>query len=77
MVAEVPQKPIAHPLGDEPMIEGVAAALKSICDSKTVGSVELPKELFELRLDHDVTLVREFHRVIPEFGGEKGYPKGA
>ena len=37
IAAEVPQQPTAHTLGDEPTIEEVAKALRSMGNSKAVG----------------------------------------
>ena len=64
MAAEVPQQPKAHTLGDEPTIEEVAAALRSMGNSKAVGPDELPAELLKLGLHHNPTVFREFHQII-------------
>ena len=63
MAAEVPQQPTVHALGDEPTVEEVTAALRSMGNSKAVGPDELPVKHFKLGLHHDPTVLREFHQV--------------
>ena len=64
MAAGVTQQPTAHTLGDEPLIEKVAAALRSMGNSKAMGPDELPVELLKLGLHHDPTIFREVHQII-------------
>ena len=64
MAAGVTQQPTAHTLGDEPLIEEVTAALRSMGNSKAVGPDELPVELLKLGLHHDPTILREIHQII-------------
>ena len=64
VAAELPQQPTAHALGDEPKIEEVAAALRSMGNSKAVGPDELPVELLKLGLHHNPTILRELHQTI-------------
>ena len=74
VAAELPQQPTAHALGDEPKIEEVAAALRSMGNSKAVGPDELPVELLQLGLHHDPTILREFHQTITRVWREGKVP---
>ena len=75
VAAEVPQQPTAHTLGDEPTIEEVAAALRSMGNSKAVGPDELPVELLKLGLHHNPTFFREFHEIIIRVWRERKVPQ--
>ena len=60
----LPQWPVTHALGVKPTENELIGALRSMANSKAVGPDELPVELLKLGLNHDPTVLREFHRVI-------------
>ena len=55
---------IAHNLGVEPTESELIGALRSMANAKAVGPNELPVELLKLEINHDLTVLQEFHRVI-------------
>ena len=57
-------RPVTHALGVEPTENELIGALKSIANAKAVKPDELPVELLKLGLNHDPTVLREFHQVI-------------
>ena len=63
-IEELPQWPIIHELGVEPTESKLIGALKSMANAKAVGPDELPVEVLKLGINHDLTVLREFHRVI-------------
>ena len=75
IAVEVPQQPTPHALGDELTVEDVAVALKSMSNSKSVGSDELPVELLKLGLHYGPTDLREFHVVITRVWREEKVPQ--
>ena len=64
IIEGLPHCPVTHALGVELTENEVIAALRSMANAKAVGSDELPVELLKLGLNHDPTVLREFHRVI-------------
>ena len=64
MATEIPQQPAAHAPGDEPTVEEVAAALRSIDNSKAVRSDEFPVKLLNFGLYHDPRVLQEFYKII-------------
>ena len=58
------QWPVTHALGVEPTENELIGALRSMANAKAVGPDELPVELLKLGLNHDPTVLREFHRMI-------------
>ena len=64
IIEGLPQWPITHALGVEPTENELIGALRSMANAKAVGPDELPVELFKLGINHDPTVLREFHRVI-------------
>ena len=64
IIEELPQWPITHALGVEPTENKVIGALRSMAKAKAGGPDELPVELLKLGINHDPTVLREFHRVI-------------
>ena len=64
IIEGLPQWPITHALGVEPTENELIGALRSMANAKAVGSDELPVELLKLGINHDPTVLREFHRVI-------------
>ena len=64
IIKELPQWPITHDLGVEPTESELIGALRSMANAKAVGPDELPVELLKLGINHDPTVLREFHRVI-------------
>ena len=64
IIEELLQWPITHDLGVEPTQSELIGALKSMANAKAVGPYELPVELLKLGINHDPTVLREFHRVI-------------
>ena len=64
IIGELPQWPITHELGIEPTESELIGALRSMANAKTVGQDEIPVELLKIGINHDPTVLREFHRVI-------------
>ena len=64
IIEEFPQWPTAYDLGVEPKESELIGALRSMANAKAVGPDELPVELLKLGINHDPTVLREFHRVI-------------
>ena len=64
IIKGLPQWPITHDLGVEPTENELIGALRSMANAKAVGPDELPVELFKLGINHDPTVLREFHQVI-------------
>ena len=64
IIGELPQWPITHELGIEPTESELIGALRSMANAKTVGQDEIPVELLKIGINHDLTVLREFHRVI-------------
>ena len=64
IIEELPQRPITHDLGVELTESELTGALRSMANAKAVGPDELPVELLKLGINHDPTVLREFHRVI-------------
>ena len=62
IIEELPQWPITHELGVEPAESELIGALRSMANAKAVGPDELPVELLKLGINHDPTVLREFHR---------------
>ena len=67
-----PQWPITHALAVEPTENELIGGLRSIANAKTVGPDELPVELLKLGINHDPTVLREFHRVIKLVWHQRG-----
>ena len=64
VIEELPQWPITHALGVEPAEIELIGAWRSMANAKEVGPDELPVELLKLGINHDPTVLREFHRMI-------------
>ena len=64
IIEELPQWLITHALGVEPTENELIGVLRSMANAKAVGPDELPVELLKLGINHDPTVLREFHRVI-------------
>ena len=64
IIEVLPKWPITHALGVEPTQNELIGALRSMANAKVVRSDELPVALFKLGINHDPTVLREFHRVI-------------
>ena len=64
IIEELPQWRIAHDIGVEQTESEVIGALRSMANAKAVGPDELPVELLKLGINHNPTVLREFHRVI-------------
>ena len=64
IIEELPLWPITHVLGVEPTENELIGALRSMANAKAVGPDELSVELLKLGINHDPTVLREFHRVI-------------
>ena len=64
IVEGLPQWPITHALGAKPTENELIGVLRSMANAKTVGPDELFVELLKLGINHDPTVLREFHRVI-------------
>ena len=64
IIEELPQWPIAHDLRVEPTESELIGALRSMANAKAVGPDKLPVELLKFGINHDPTVLREFHRMI-------------
>ena len=64
IIEELPQWPTTHALGAEPTENELIGALRSMANAKAVVPDELPVELLKLEINHDPTVLREFHRGI-------------
>ena len=77
----LPQQPVASALGIEPTKEEIATAMKAMANERAVGPDGLPAELLRLGLQHDRTILLEFHRLttltwregkVPHLSGKTG-----
>ena len=75
IIEELPQWPITHALGVEPTENELIGALRSMANAKAVGPDELPVELLKLGINHDPTVLREFHRVINRVWHQREVPQ--
>ena len=75
MVADVPNQPTAHALGDAPTAEEVTKVLRSLGNANAVGPDELPVEILNLGLYHEPIVLREFHQVIIRVSCEGKIPQ--
>ena len=64
IIEELSQWLITHALGVEPTENELIGALRSMANAKAVGPDELPVTLLKLAINHDPTVLREFHGVI-------------
>ena len=64
IIAGLLKQSATQALGLEPTENEVTTALTSMANAKAVGSDELRVKLLKLRLNHDLTVFGEFHRVI-------------
>ena len=60
----LPRWTITHALVVEPTENKLIGALRSMANAEVVRPDELPVELLKLGINHDPTVLREFHRVI-------------
>ena len=58
------QWPVTHSLGVELTENELIGALRSMTNAKAVGPDKLAVELLKFWLNHDPTVLREFHRVV-------------
>ena len=75
IIEELPQWPITHDLGVEPTESELIGALRSMANAKAVGPDELPVELLKLAINHDPTVLREFHRGIKLMWHQREVPQ--
>ena len=75
VIEELPQLPITHALGVEPTEIEFIGALRSMANAKAVGPDELPAELLKLGINHDPTVLREFHRMIKRVWHQREVPQ--
>ena len=75
IIEELPQWPITHALGVEPTENELIGALRSMTNAKVLGPDELPVELLKLGINHDPTVLREFHRVIKRVWHQREVPQ--
>ena len=59
----LPQQPVASAPGIESTEEEIATAMKAMANEKAVGPDGLPAELLKLGLQHDRSILLEFHRL--------------
>ena len=64
IIEGLPQWPITHALGVEPTENELIGTLRSMANAKAVGPDELCVEPPKFGINHDSTVLREFHRVI-------------
>ena len=74
VIEKLPQWPITHALGVEPTEIELIGALRSMENAKAVGPNELPVELLKLGINHDPTVLREFHRMIKRVWHQREEP---
>ena len=74
-IEELPQWPITHELGIEPTESELIGALRSMANTKAVGQDEIPVELLKIGINHDPTVLREFHRVIKLMWHQREVPQ--
>ena len=67
------QRPITHALGVEPIENELIGALRSMAKAKAVGLDELSVELLKLGINHDPTVLRDFHRGSSWCGTNRKY----
>ena len=60
----LPQWAITHALGVEPTENDLIGAMMSMVNANAMGPDEVPIEFLKLGINHDPTVLREFHRVI-------------
>ena len=75
VIEELPQWLITHALGVEPTEIELIGALRSMENAKAVGPDELPVELLKLGINHDPTVLREFHRIIKRVWHQREVPQ--
>ena len=75
IIEGLPQWPITHVLGFEPTEKELIGALRSMTNSGAVGPDELPVELLKLRINHDPTVLREFHQAIKLMWHQREVPQ--
>ena len=69
VIEELLQWPITHALGVEP------TEIESMANAKAVGPDELPVELLKLGINHDPTVLWEFHRMIKRVWHQREVPQ--
>ena len=62
-------------LGVEPTEIELIGGLRSMANAKAVGPDELPVELLKLGINHDPTVLREFHRMIERVWHQRKVPQ--
>ena len=75
IIGELSQWPITLTLGVEPTENELIEALRSMANAKVVGPDELPVELLKLGINHDSTVLREFHRMIKRVWHQRKVPQ--
>ena len=63
-IEELPQWAITHALGVEPTEIKLIGALRSMANAEAMGPDDLPVELLKLGINHEPTVLREFHRMV-------------
>ena len=64
IIEGLPQWPITHALVVESTENELIGALRSMASAKAVGPDDISIKLLKLEINHDPTVLREFHRVI-------------
>ena len=75
VIEELLQWPITHALGVEPTEIELIGALRLMANAKAVGPDKLPVELLKLGINHDPTVLREFHRMIKRVWHQREVPQ--
>ena len=75
IIEELPKWPTTHALGVEPTENELIGVLRSMANAKAVGPDELPVEFLKLGINHDPTVLREFHRVIKRVWHQREVPQ--
>ena len=64
IIEGLPQWRVTHALGAEPIENELTEFLRSMAKAKAVRPDELSVEILKLGLNHDPTVLQEFHRVV-------------
>ena len=75
IIEGLPQWPITHALGVEPTENELFGASRSMANTKAMGPDELLVGLLKLGINHDPTVLREFHRVIKLMWHQREVPQ--
>ena len=75
VIEELPQWAITHALGVEPTEIELIGGLRSMANAEAMGPDDLPLELLKLGINHDPTVLREFHRMVERVWHQREVPQ--